>query len=80
MVLPVRIELTTLGEVTSKLRDTTDRLPGFLSRFGKQYPMSVKGLWEWQDLNLRTHAQRPRQSRFSQQLHEYPRCRYSGVL
>ena len=26
------------------------------------------------------HAQRPRQSRFSQQLHEYPRCRYSSVL
>src|SRR5580704_3483866 len=26
------------------------------------------------------NAQRPRQSRFSQQLYEYPRCRYSSVL
>ena len=26
------------------------------------------------------NAQRPRRSRFSQQLHEYPRCRYSSVL
>jgi catechol-2,3-dioxygenase len=26
------------------------------------------------------HAQRPRRPRFSQQLYEYPRCRYSSVL
>jgi hypothetical protein len=26
------------------------------------------------------NPQRPRRSRFSQQLYEYPRCRYSGVL
>jgi predicted enzyme related to lactoylglutathione lyase len=26
------------------------------------------------------NAQRPRRSRFSQQLYEYPRCRYSSVL